>query len=71
MFEKHDFMFKFDLKSDYYHVDVYPEHQNTLGMKVCYFRIVTHSDARKWLQDNGQSMKPSRAPHGGNFMQYR
>ena len=43
MFEKHDFMFKFDLKSDYHLVDIYPEHQKYLGFRwddndqVCYF----------------------------------
>jgi len=31
MFEKYDFMFKFDLKSGYHHVDIYPE-QNTLAL---------------------------------------
>ena len=33
MFEKHDFMFKFDLKSGCHHVDIYPEHQKYLGFR--------------------------------------
>ena len=31
MFEKDEFLFKFDLKSGYHHVDIYPEHQKYLG----------------------------------------
>ena len=33
MFEKDEFPFKFDLKSGYHHVDIYPEHQKYLGFK--------------------------------------
>ena len=33
MFEKDEFLFKFDLKSGYHHVDIYPEHQKYLGFK--------------------------------------
>ena len=33
MFEKHDFIFKFDLKSGYHHVDIFPEHQKYLGFR--------------------------------------
>ena len=33
MFEKDKFLFKFDLKSGYHHVDIYPEHQKYLGFK--------------------------------------
>ena len=28
MFQKDEFLFKFDLKSGYHHVDIYPEPQN-------------------------------------------
>ena len=31
MFEKDEFLFKFDLKSGYHHADIYPEHQKYLG----------------------------------------
>ena len=31
MFEGDEYMFKFDLKSGYHHVDIYPEHQRYLG----------------------------------------
>ena len=31
MFQKGDFLFKFDLKSGYYHVDIYEPHQRYLG----------------------------------------
>ena len=43
MFRKDDFLFKFDLKSDYHHVDIYEPHQKYLGFawetegKVSYF----------------------------------
>ena len=33
LFEKHEFLFKFDLKSGYHHVDIYPEHQKYLGFQ--------------------------------------
>ena len=33
MFEKDEFLFKFDLKSGYHHVDIYPEHQEYLGFE--------------------------------------
>lgn len=33
MFERHEYMFKFDLKSGYHHVDIYPEHQKYLGFR--------------------------------------
>ena len=31
MFQKGDFLFKFDLKSGYHHVDIYEPHQRYLG----------------------------------------
>ena len=31
MFQKDDLLFKFDLKSDYHHVDIYKPHQKYLG----------------------------------------
>ena len=43
MFQKDDFLFKFDLKSGYHHVDIYEPHQKYLGFawetdgKVSYF----------------------------------
>ena len=33
LFEKHEYLFKFDLKSGYHHVDIYPEHQKYLGFQ--------------------------------------
>ena len=33
MFQKDEFLFKFDLKSGYHHVDIYPEPQKYLGFK--------------------------------------
>ena len=33
MFERHEYMFKFDLKSGYHHIDIYPEHQRYLGFR--------------------------------------
>ena len=33
MFERHEYMFKFDLKSGYHHVDIYQEHQKYLGFR--------------------------------------
>ena len=33
LFEKHEFLFKFDLKSGYHRVDIYPEHQKYLGFQ--------------------------------------
>ena len=33
LFEKHEFLFKFDLKSGYHHVDINPEHQKYLGFQ--------------------------------------
>ena len=33
LFKKHEFLFKFDLKSGYHHVDIYPEHQKYLGFQ--------------------------------------
>ena len=33
LFEKHEFLFKFDLKSGYHHVDIYPEYQKYLGFQ--------------------------------------
>ena len=33
MFEKHEYMFKFDLKSGYHHVDIFSEHQRYLGFR--------------------------------------
>ena len=33
MFEQHDLLFKFDLKSGYHHVDIYPDHQKYLGFQ--------------------------------------
>ena len=40
MFEQHELLFKFDLKSGYHHVDIYPDHQGfQWGTKesVCYY----------------------------------
>ena len=31
LFEKHEYLFKFDLKSGYHHVNIYPDHQKYLG----------------------------------------
>ena len=33
MFEEDEFLIKFDLKSGYHHVDIYPEHQQYLGFR--------------------------------------
>ena len=33
LFEKDEYLFKFDLKSGYHHVDIYPEHQKYLGFQ--------------------------------------
>jgi len=33
VFEKDEFMFKFDLKSGYHHVDVHPDHHKFLGFQ--------------------------------------
>ena len=33
MFERQEYMFKFDLKSGYHHIDIYPEHQSYLGFR--------------------------------------
>ena len=33
LFKKHEFLFKFDLKSGYHHVDINPEHQKYLGFQ--------------------------------------
>ena len=33
MFETHEFLFKFDLKSGYHHVDIHPEHVQFLGFQ--------------------------------------
>ena len=33
MFERNEYMFKFDLKSGYYHVDIHCEHQKYLGFR--------------------------------------
>ena len=33
MFEPKDFLFKFDLKSGYHHVDIYPDHFKYLGFQ--------------------------------------
>ena len=33
MFERNEYMFKFDLKSGYHHVDIYLEHQRYLGFR--------------------------------------
>ena len=33
MFERDEYMFKFDLKSGYHHVNIYPEHQRYLGFR--------------------------------------
>lgn len=33
MFEKHDYLFKFDLKSGYHHIDIHVEHQKYLGFQ--------------------------------------
>ena len=33
MFEKNDYLIKFDLKSDYHHIDVHVEHQKYLGFQ--------------------------------------
>ena len=33
MFEKDEFLFKFDLKSGYHHVDIYPDHHKYLGFR--------------------------------------
>ena len=33
MFERQEYMFKFDLKSGYHHIDIYPEHQRYLGFR--------------------------------------
>ena len=33
MFQEDEFLFKFDLKSGYHHVDIYPEHQKYLGFR--------------------------------------
>ena len=33
MFEKHDYLFKFDLKSGYHHIDIQVEHQKYLGFQ--------------------------------------
>ena len=43
MFQQHELLFKFDLKSGYHHVDIYPDHQKYLGFQwgtkesVCYY----------------------------------
>ena len=33
LFERHEFLFKFDLKSDYHHDYIYPEHHKHLGFQ--------------------------------------
>ena len=33
MFEKHEYLFKFDLKSGYHHFDIQEEHQKYLGFQ--------------------------------------
>ena len=33
LFERHEFLFKFVLKSDYHHVDIYPKHHKHLGFQ--------------------------------------
>ena len=33
IFQEDEFLFKFDLKSGYHHVDIYPEHQKYLGFR--------------------------------------
>ena len=35
MFEKGDFMFSFDLKAGYHHVDIHKEHWQYLGFAWC------------------------------------
>ena len=43
MFEQHELLFNFDLKSGYHHVNIYPDHQKYLGFQwgtkesVCYY----------------------------------
>ena len=43
MFEQHELLFKFDLKSGYHHIDIYPDHQKYLGFqwgtkeRICYY----------------------------------
>ena len=43
-FEVNEYLFKFDLKSGYHHVDIHPEHQKYLG-----FQWETHDKVKNYV----------------------